>query len=162
MILFFYTLYRFPVIFWENRIAGIQPGKIGLIILCFLGILKDAYILSFLLRFRVAHQRRPEISRRLSRSAFSPSVTRKFQKNFRKISPLFPRPCNRFSDEKFDTRGGSNFARIFFRKFKKFFNFMQIFCSNFPSNHPANRSNPFRIGSPSPPDTLPAPSAYVC
>lgn len=38
-------------------------------------------------------------------SAFSPSVTRKFQKNFRKISPLFHRPCNRFLDEKIRYRG---------------------------------------------------------
>lgn len=38
-------------------------------------------------------------------STFSPSVTRKFQKNFRKISPLFHRPCNRFLDEKMRYRG---------------------------------------------------------
>lgn len=41
----------------------------------------------------------------LLKSAFSPSVTRKFQKNFRKISPLFRRPCNRFLDEKLRYRG---------------------------------------------------------
>ena len=38
-------------------------------------------------------------------STFSPSVTRKFQKIFRKISPLFHRPCNRFLDEKMRYRG---------------------------------------------------------
>lgn len=38
-------------------------------------------------------------------STFSPSVTRKFQKIFRKISPLFHRPCNRFLDEKTRYRG---------------------------------------------------------
>lgn len=43
-------------------------------------------------------------------STFSPSVTRKFQKNFRKISPLFHRPCNRFLDEKMRYRGGYFFA----------------------------------------------------
>lgn len=39
-------------------------------------------------------------------STFSPSVTRKFQKNFRKISPIFHRLCNRFLDEKMRYRGG--------------------------------------------------------
>ena len=38
-------------------------------------------------------------------STFSSSVTRKFQKNFRKNSPLFHRPCNRFLDEKMRYRG---------------------------------------------------------
>lgn len=48
-------------------------------------------------------------------STFSPSVTRKFQKNFRKISPLFHRPCNRFLDEKMRYRGVSKSPRNFLK-----------------------------------------------
>lgn len=95
-------------------------------------------------------------------STFSPSVTRKFQKNFCKISPLFHRPCNRFLDEKMRYRGVFFCRRKFLKKQKNFCIFMQIFCSDFPSNHPANRLNLFRKGLPSLPDILPAPLAYVC
>ena len=49
-------------------------------------------------------------------STFSPSVTRKFQKIFRKISPLFHRPCNRFLDEKTRYRGVLKSPRNFWRK----------------------------------------------
>lgn len=95
-------------------------------------------------------------------STFSPSVTRKFQKNFRKISPLFRRPCNRFLNENSEGRGVLKSPGKFLEKQEIFCIFMQIFCSYFPSNRPVNRSNLFRKGSPSLPDTLPAPLAYVC
>lgn len=51
----------------------------------------------------------------LFNSTFSHSVTRKFQKNFRKISPLFHRPCNRFLDEKMRYRGVSKSPRNFLK-----------------------------------------------
>lgn len=95
-------------------------------------------------------------------STTSPSATRKFQKNFRKISPLFHRPCNRFLDEKMRYRGGIFLPWKFLKKQKNFCIFMHIFCLSFPSNHPVNRSNLFRKGLPSLPDTLPAQLAYVC
>lgn len=48
-------------------------------------------------------------------STFSPSVTRKFQKIFRKISSLFHRPCNRFSDENSEDRGVLKSPRNFLK-----------------------------------------------
>lgn len=95
-------------------------------------------------------------------STISPSVTRKFQKNFRKISPIFHRLCNRFLDEKMRYRGVSKSPRNFLKNRKNFCIFMQIFCSCLPSNRPADRSNLFRKGSPSLPDIPPAPLAYLC
>lgn len=65
-------------------------------------------------------------------STFSPSVTRKFQKNFRKISPLFHRPCNRFLDEKTRYRGVSKSPRNFLKNRKKFLHFYANFLFRLP------------------------------
>lgn len=65
-------------------------------------------------------------------STFSPSVTRKFQKNFRKISPLFHRPCNRFLDEKMRYRGVLKSLRNFFKNRKKFLHFYANFLFRLP------------------------------
>lgn len=65
-------------------------------------------------------------------STFSPSVTRKFQKNFCKISPLFHRPCNRFLDEKMRYRGVLKSPRNFLENRKKFLHFYANFLFRLP------------------------------
>lgn len=97
-----------------NMIRNRSPPGVCWLTVCAVGGILKTFITIFRLRFwlrccRIASRATPGLFSAISRH----SVTRKFQKNFPKISPTFSKPCNRFLDEKFRYRGVSKSPRNF-------------------------------------------------
>lgn len=166
IIILFLSLYRFPVILCQqSRKPGSHRENSSLIICRFFDILKK-YIDIYRYPFSSGSGWRAKVARRSTGDYRGHPSHLPWQGNskkfFAKFHHFFTDPVTDFWMKKWDIGGYKNLLEIFRANEKFFFIFMQIFCSDFPSNRPVNRSNLFRRGSPSLPDILPAPLAYVC